>query len=419
MSMNTKFERFIYTFLSITVLLDSINGFFDMYTTSAILTNLIPIVRLAFITMILIYIYSLEKKRYSIVLLLSLLFGIIIIVLNGWIYDYNSAEYFADFLYFSKIIFLIILIVFFVNFKIYNKNLFIIKILLNNAYQISLLIILPTILGIGRVTYEGSDLGNSGFFISNNATNIAMILLTIIVFFDMNFLKIRNKVSSFFYILLLVTLFLQGSKTSYVTLVFFLVMTVVVYLLINIKYSNLKISFLFSLLFLFSIMLISILFAFYNWESIRLTFLTVLDPFIQRQKSQINSQGNFLNYLNSGRFLLFNREYNYFQNIAYDLKYFTGIGYSNIMIRFGKISEMDFFDIYFIFGLYGIALTYLLTLIVWFKYKILNKKLKFFKSILVFVALVYSIVGGHVFVDILPITILGLILSIGNERDKV
>ncbi|WP_159723676.1 O-antigen ligase family protein, partial [Enterococcus sp. CSURQ0835] len=210
--------------LAITVLLDAINGFFTMYIGS-FSEQIIPLFRMILIVYMLIIIANLKKYLFlklTVIITFLLVMTSCVTVLGN---SYTSSDYLTNIIYTSKIIYFFVLTVLLWNFntsQISNYTWYI-SIIRTNSYLLPMLIFVPTILGMSRRTYEGSNLGSSGFFIANNSTNIVLIILTSFLFFEIFINCTCNRFDKYFYFLSLYTLFLQGSKTSYFCLILFLI----------------------------------------------------------------------------------------------------------------------------------------------------------------------------------------------------
>lgn len=415
-------NRIIYYFLSLTVLLDALNGFFVMYIPG-ILENGVPILRLIFLIYLMYKISQINRKKFFRICLITIVILLGLLIQN-FMYISSLTTILSDIIYITKLLYFYILIEYILilnskslNLEIYNN------ILLNNSYLMPLLIIIPTILGLSRQTYQSSDLGSIGFYISNNSTNVVMILLTAVLSFNIWNVKTKRKTNILILLLMLYTLWLQASKTSY----FLLVVLIVVNIFFYFKNNFLKSDFSYKILFINYFILISgvfftIILIIYNKEIIN-NFSVLIYDFYKRQQYQIVQQESIIAYVNSGRFDLLANLINYFKNYSGFVAWIVGIGMSNIMKNIGRISEMDFFDIFFSTGVVGILITYGKFASLYAKI-IKNKSTQrnVFLLLILFFIFLFSFFAGHVFVDIISSTFVCLIIGlsgVGKEKNKI
>lgn len=400
--------------LSITVLFDAINGFIDMYTPG-ILNNLIPILRIFLMIYIYICISYFNRKNFyivSVVLVISFISASLISFIN----QYSEFSYvFSDLIYITKINYYFVLVIFFMSILEFVDLVWFESILIRNSILMPFLIVLPKLAGLDRVTYEGSNLGSSGFFISNNATNIVMLCFCSFLIY---YIFINNKKNWIYSLLLIANLYclwVQSSKTSIFML--FVFGCIILYLILLDLKSNLSlIKILFFIVFLI-VVTILIYMLFLNFSYVSEIFKDVVDPFLSRQQYQLRNQNSFLNYFSSGRFVFLNNSIQYFINSSNLFNFLFGMGESNILLHVQKNAEMDIFDIFFITGILGIMLSYGVSIYVIIKNKVLTSNRSAF-TLIILLMLGFSIFAGHVYTDIISSTFLALVLVLSIKKIK-
>lgn len=403
----------LFFILATTVLLDALNGFISMYMSNR-LEMIVPVIRVFFLVYFFIYLFKISVE----VGISSITICITLFILNNFsLFIQNSVAvsvYLNSNIFLSKIIYFFVLFVLLKTLVLENKidKLYFFSILKSNAYLISLLITIPTVLGLARQTYVNSGYGSSGFFIANNSTNFVLIITTGFLLYSILNKKLLTKYTPVFFLLSLYSLWLQGSKTSYFFLLCFLLIFLFGVTNINtITYSKIIFSICLSILFL-----IGCLYFFYNREKVVFFINTNLAAFKSRQLTAIQQHQNFYLYLNSGRteFLknihhFFLTRYNYFFLLC-------GIGYTTLISGAGHLSEMDLFDLIYSSGIFSVLMTYGVFFSSSFKIIINNVITKCFKSYLLCNCLfifLFSFFAGHVFVDIISSTIVAIIISMG------
>jgi len=401
-----KPEKIIYYLLSATLFVDFINGIFS---------NL-PIGELYRIVILMLLSFYMFKNNIK--ALGYILFVFIYIASNSFITFMDTANKFGlkfDLTMTLKAIYFIV--IFQAIRTLYKVNKFnlntIKKIILNNLYYTPFLFLFSYILGIGKTSYENMSVGFKGTFMSLNSINVALIILYIFALDGL----IRNK-NKFKWlcitVFIIVPMVLLGTKSSLI----FLVFAPIVYLMLNIR-----LKFTFKKIVL------------YSWSFIFVTFATMilmamdanassgyLGDLLWRQQYLFENR-DLLTYLLSGRnWLLETGSALFFSHINF-LELLFGNGYFNIHNHIAmawhmpdpnavRPIELDFFDIFFSYGTLGLVLTYGYFLFYFIKgsrYASNYMSQPYFVALLTL--LIFSVVGGHVFLEAISSTFFGLCLA--------
>ncbi|WP_349515804.1 hypothetical protein [Leuconostoc suionicum] len=401
----------IFTIVAVTPLLDALNGFFSMYLPG-FLEQIVPNIRIIFI---LIFIYGISKlNTLSFIMTITLS---LYVVAQAFIVSFINSGNMSDML--TNITLVIKLLYFFTlslylyeSKKISNYTLNdLIPYIRFYAYSMPILIILPAQLGLGRVTYSSSEFGNSGFFIANNASNIALIsAMFITLIFLVNSIKI---IDILFIFIQMYALLIQGTKTGIIIGIFIILIlfmnTIHKYILP--PYKGIHVV----LIAIFFIMLSEIMIFYSYWYPlVSSKFSTYIEPLVNRQtflSKQVG--GGITSVLFSGRLDFVDSIFTYLLANNNVFSWIFGVGSAYIVNNIGHIAEMDGIDIFFDFGVLGLIITYGITLYIlghlW------NNKNIYIKGALLFV-IMYSLLAGHVMVDILSSTGV-VILLILSSRD--
>lgn len=399
-------ERIMYLLLSATILVDFINGLFIT----------IPIGETYRILVLLISTWLIYKSNVK--TLGYILFVVIYLTANSLI-SYmgttNTAGLLFDLKMMMKVVYFII--IYLVLRSLYKVNKFkldtIKKIILNNLYYTPLLFLLSYVLGIGKTSYEYADLGFKGTFMSLNSINISMLVLYI--FAVDGLFRNKNRLKWLFIVVsIVIPMILLGTKSSLI----FLVFVPLFYFVINI---NFKARFRFGT------------FVFYYWVFF-LSFIAAgifilnnasvsnayFDGILARQQ-YLFQERDLLTYLLSGRNWHLEAAHSYFMSDVNLIKILFGTGYfaihNYIAIAFNyfidvRPIELDFFDIFYSYGIVGVLLTYGFFLFHLLKGigNSINKLAQPYFVALVSL-LIFSVTGGHVFMEALSSTFLGIVLA--------
>lgn len=407
--MELSFKKVIYLIIATTPILDALNGFFTMFSNK-FASQIIPNLRLIFIIIFILGLFQLNEMMFKNVILFLFLFTSQILLVSL----YND----GDITIVVSNLTLAVRLMYFFTLTVYLYELKEIKDSFKSfipyikfyVYSMPLLIIVPSWLGIGRLTYASSSFGNSGFFIATNASNAALIVS---LFINVIFLITQqNGTNVAFLFFQIYALLIQGTKTGIFVgvLVVVLLFFKVIKSLLKPPYSHLQI--IVFILFVCIIML-SLLFLSDWLPSIIKIFYGYLEPLLNRQYYlQKAVGGNMISVLFSGRLGFANRIFEHIISLNNPIVWLFGLGTAYIVNVVGHIAEMDLFDVFFSYGLLGVLATYGITLVIlWRLWRYKSLYLKF--SILTILA--YSIFAGHVMVDILSSTGLILLLLATNK----
>lgn len=401
----------IFTIVAVTPLLDALNGFFSMYLPG-FLEQVVPNIRIIFILIFIYGILKLNTLSFIMTITLSLF-----VLTQAFVVSFINGGSMSDIL--TNITLVIKLLYFFTLSLYLYESKKISNYTLNDfipyirfyAYSMPILIILPANLGLGRVTYSSSEFGNSGFFIANNASNIALIsAMFITLIFLVNSIKI---IDILFIFIQMYALLIQGAKTGIIIGIFIILILVIhtIHKYIMPPYKGIHVV-IFAVVF---IMLIEIMIFYSYWYPlVSSKFSTYIEPLVNRQtflSKQVG--GGITSVLFSGRLDFVDSIFDYLLANNNLFSWIFGVGSAYIVKNIGHIAEMDGLDIFFDFGVLGLIITYGIT--IYILGHLWNNKKIYIKGALLFV-IMYSLLAGHVMVDILSSTGV-VILLILSSRD--
>lgn len=401
--MRIKLSSIILMIIATTPIFDAFNGFATMYSMGP-LEQIVPNIRILFILLFIIGLSKVSKEATVFCISMLVLF-IISIIISSLIVASPVSDVVINFTLATKLIYFFTLLLYlFFGLKSIDKKQLLLGVR-TYALSMPLLIIVPTVLGIGRVTYASSEFGNSGWFIANNASNFALItsMFIILIIFSL-FHKAKDVLAL---MIQMIALLMQGTKTGIVVGLIILIM-----FCLHFVKEYLQPPFRSQVIVLFSILII-ILLEISIFSSLWISKIidvakNYIQPLLDRQQFLSKQLGSgTTTVLFSGR-LDFAK--GIFEYLGANINIFTwlfGVGSAYIINNVGHISEMDGIDIFVDFGITGILITYgvvIFILIKLWRYKNLYAK------IAAIFALSYSFLAGHVFVDIISST--GLILII-------
>lgn len=408
MRVNTRI--LIFTIIAITPILDALNGFFSMHLPG-FLEQVVPNIRIIFI---LIFIYGISKlNTLAFIMTITLSF---FMVTQGFIVSFINGGSMSDML---TNITLVIKLLYFFTLSLYLYELK----KLNNftlkdfnpymrfyAYSMPILIIVPAQLGLGRVTYSSSEFGNSGFFIANNVSNIALISAMFITLISLvNSMKIMDIL---FIFTQMYALLIQGTKTGIIIGIFIILLLVIhaIHKYLVPPYRGIHV---FIVTIIFIILIEISIFSPYWYPMLSSKVSEYIEPLVNRQTFLSKQVGSDVaSVLFSGRLDFVNSILAYLSANNNIFAWLFGVGNAYIVNNIGHIAEMDGFDIFFDFGVLGLTVTYGMTLYIlghlW------STKNIYIKVALLFV-ITYSLLAGHVMVDILSSTGVVILLMLSSR----
>jgi len=407
----SKYGKVLYNLLSITILIDFINGIWVKLPIGEVYRILIII-----LSVLIIIKYKRDEINLVIFMALFLILNAAISFMvksniNGIIFDSRmilKAIYYI--LIFKSIKSL------YINnkFTLGNVN----KIILNNLYYTPFLFLISYVLKIGETSYANISLGFKSTFLSLNSINVALIVLFVFAF-D-NLINSKSKIRWLFInIAIVYPMVLLGTKSSLI----FLIFIPIIYIAMNIHFKPRKLT-LRRLVYLYSIfMIVTILgvFILINNEFDSLINRGYISELIGRQKHLFENR-DLVSYLLSGRNWLLETGTDIFFNDFNIFKGIFGSGYFNIHNGIAVIwgqglnevrpIELDLFDIFYSYGIIGVSLTYgyvIKKLCFNFRYRRHRQCKPYFVATIVL--LIFSLLGGHVFLEAISSTFLGLVLA--------
>lgn len=409
---NKSLYYFLFVILfSLTALLDSINGFLNKSTGfGSIAGQGTRIIILLIMSFLMIRFHKRNTMPWSYILIFFL-------VLFQFVYGlvYSSAYMvLSNLLEASKLIYIIVIIQAFINLhakRQISQNA-IEKIIDISLMVFPLCVVVPRFFNVGYYMYDSTSTGFSGFFYAANDLNI--VLLVMLIFsLDKQFNRLENKEKSKYYLissfLLIVSLVLTGAKSSLVVSILILLIYMVRFVLKG-KFTT-KIKILFLLV-----------------ASIGTVFIMINSFYYDEMQNIINRHTYFYERDNGNltTFLLTNR--NTFLDAS--IQSFSDSNSTDKVLQFlfgkGKMKhmedtgeklnsvsrpiEMDFFDIFFSYGLLGSILIYcFLTRFLLLAFKKYNLTHHFSYSLSMITFAVYSFLGGHVLFSALSGTYLAMV----------
>lgn len=257
------------------------------------------------------------------------------------------------------------------------------EIFLTSATLYSLGILIPAILDIGESTYASGTFGQKGFFASGNALGIYLGIAGSIATLRNN----KTLKQSFQLFIIVLSLILLGTKTS---LVFIFLIS-----MIMIVQSGRVLPLL--------ILSLGIVFISLHWQVISTIFSTIFDVVVYR----FNNSDNLMTFILSGRDQYVIDAFNEcMKSNIWLIKLIFGGGsymsfrssYHNGMVY--DVLEMDFFDIFFMYGIIGVTIYSLL--FGYFTLKAMSRSKYIF--ILMSFFFLHSALAGHVVFDGLSMT---------------
>ncbi|AVH75065.1 O-antigen ligase family protein [Weissella koreensis] len=282
------------------------------------------------------------------------------------------------------------------------------------SFLYALMMFIPFLMGSGLATYDvqGSGLlsakegiGFKGYFVEVNS--LSAILMGLLVFLGeevLSYIKIANRrniiVNGFLFLAVLISLLLTATKTG---MIFGIVYPT--FLILRSLVDH-KVSTKVKKNILITIVVIMIL----AWPSIIPTLSNSVNGLVSRGMYFYQQMdGNIVQFITSNRSNFVRDNFNeMIQSGNFFFIHFLGTGYysnpQNVLMR-RVVTEMDIFDFYFSYGLIG-CLVY----INYFKESFKNfwNRSKDSVSWMLVTMFVYSMFGGHVFVNAMSSSILAI-----------
>ncbi|QRZ33788.1 O-antigen ligase family protein [Lactococcus lactis] len=395
--------KFCLTLIGLTPLIDTLNGYVAIYHNDSG-NFFFQSIRLFLFALILFSLSRLDMKLFLQSIFVTVLLILITFVQTAILLDLDYFSLSLSYaikvsLYFSVFNFLGYLI----NKKYYQMQ--VIKSIRTFSYLMPIVVIIPNILGISRSTYGSIGVGNAGLFIANNASGIALIISTfILLLLSMSKTKlIRTDIIFLFFCF--IALYQQSLRSGYMIIILGLLLILGKLFFASKKLTISKLTF---LTFLLLVIFLCIAYIIQN-QNIILSFFS---GFNQRQEFLSTTTNNsILGTLTSGRIDKLFYILNIWPNFSYIL-WIIGVGQGYLSSVIGQISEMDFFDMYFYFGIIGWYVSYFKTwqFISGNDFRLWTKMAKFLFLLSIF----YSLFGGHVYWEIISSTSLIMLCCIAR-----
>lgn len=395
-----------------------INGFFLAAGTS---TPVGVVYRFGYFSFLvfMIIIEKLPKTYYTYLTIFFILGNLLMFFLQGIFLNTSASFMFADFSVYIKY-FLWVLIPYYVYqrreiFKTINfENIF-----LALGFLLSIELLIPYTLGVGRQTYSTAGAGYKGFFFEQNSISFALIItLTMTTHVLIKELQKRWGKKVLFLLLLfagnVVSLFLLATKT----VVVYAVLTVI-YLLIRVIFkkhyhSNIQRAFvwlsaIFAVIWIF-------------FKGIPSATELVSGSVTRMQYFYRVYEGDLFRLLFSSRNVFLEGAAKlFFNDPNFKFTLFGGQGFQYRFEKFGRLGivEMDFFDLFFSMGLIGTIL--FIVMMLYFISQAFKRKMKSIYTFALVVTLIYIFFVGHVLFSAMSATFLGLICAgivlSGSKKD--
>lgn len=397
-------ERIVYYIISLTLIIDFFNGFFITYLGIDSFT-LGKIFRTSILVICFLYIVRHDIKRMIIIVLCTVplvVSSIISVQINGE--PFNVIIY--DIKEIVRLMYLIMIVNTFIVLAKADKvsSSIVYRAILNNCIALIPILLVSILLGIGSSSYDGV-VGYKSTFTSLNSLTASLLMMFAFAY-DNIFKNEHKKLSILLFLVVTIFLLLLGSKSGYALSV----LIVLAYTLMETdKESRAKqLKLIISGVGVIFLLLITIF---------RNSFVEIL----QRQFHFISDNTeSIMTYILSGRNELLAGAHEALKDDFSIRRVLIGVGsYTeqveiarNLPLKYNNITfkniEMDIFDIFYSYGIYGVAITYGLVMKVMANSigKIDISKQRPY-AISAIILIIYSILGGHVFNEAMSGTFLG------------
>ncbi|MCH1960638.1 O-antigen ligase family protein [Romboutsia hominis] len=393
---NPLYEKLLIFTLGLLPIIDSINGF--VMSTTGISIGVI--IRL--FILILLFKYTYERNNFQRIIYISIfIFYFVFVSIYTFFIHQQVGGMAKELMSLSKLFFILLLIESYRNkIKDYKRGLKLIENIIDlNIILFPLCIIIPTILDVGLDVYSGG-IGSKGFFNSNN--EVAMALGILFIFSIDNLYKNTNLVNTIKILLIIISTILLSSKIGYaIPIVVTLIYTAKS--LFRIKEKGKFLSYIAISFIIVAILLIG-------------KYRYILMEMYKRQEYLKNISGSLVYVTLGGRNQLLAYMNEAFSNLKYNfIGIIFGIGMLNEQILLGKylsmplkLIEMDFFDLFYSYGIVGMLIVYGYFISIMYRYGTIKEN--GFKFTLALIAiLTLGGIGGHVFWNAIGGSILAIV----------
>lgn len=409
--MNSLIKKNLNIIISIFIILQPI---FDLITGLCLQTwninftfgMIIKMLFFLFIMYTSLFIY--KKKKLLIPYIIFFIYSILFIV--GTLI-YRDSSILNEIQYLFKIFYFPILLV-----SLYSlrDNIKISKMTLYTTLLIYLLLIfVPILFGVGYKSYEITKVGTLGFFNSANEISGIISILTPIIFII--FANEKNIIKSLiFTIIYLIVILTIGTKTPFLALIITVFLSLVYLWIKNIKNKNYKIVFYSFICLFISIITFILIISHTNFYKNIKTHLDYLK--IDNVNEVFDNKKMIDQFIFSGRLTFLHNKSKIYKNSSLYEKLF-GIGLANNT----KLIEIDYFDIFYSFGIIGFIAIFLTIIFIF--YKILKNKQKLtYERYMLLLSFAYIIIlsffTGHILTSpSVALISLAIIISL-NKKSK-
>lgn len=325
---------------------------------------------------------------------LILIFFLVLFSIPSWIQFLKNDTYtlrilFDDFIKLSKYISIFLALVYFT--RVYRFPRKRTRILLKNWFVFSYIVFAVNILlkyvGLGFPFYNYDNTGTTGFFYAGNEISALHLVLYAILAYHLY--EIKNK-KTLFYLFFLFNLFLGITITSKTAMLGVVLVTILIFATIeNLNRINLR-----KLVIWISSFVLFIPLAAY------MAYKLLKDSQIMERINYFYNKWDFVTFIFSQRNLrvekmmpIYIEEWNFLEKIIGGGQYF----YEN---RLGQVIEIDFFDIFFAYGIIG-GVLFIIILFFLFLKAFVQLKNRYpyarLSLLMLFVLALEASIAGHVF----------------------
>lgn len=410
--MKVRFAKVILIIFLLMPIVESINGYFYGKSISDVYRLLLLILIAGYF---LRCVECLSSNVFRLLIVICTM--LVLLLLQFFCFHKSQVDFFSDIKSTLRILLAPIYFVFFceaIRLKEINRE-ELKKLFIGYSLLYSLLVIIPYLLGTGYVSYDSDSnglmslmsevegVGCKGYFIELNSL---VAILSACSFFIKNIIvstinKKQNRqmlIATSIYFLLVVALFITATKLG---IVFALLCTGILIVQIfrsqgNFHYKWRLVLFI-GFFFLFLFLLLGTLF---------------IEVFDRLSYFYGQSNGDIFNVITSNRFSYLIESAKQIDQSSYSwFIHFFGAGYYTSFSLDGlkrSIVEVDWFDLYFSYGIIGFV-----TYLYFFKdvlFSLFVSKNSEVKNML-FIFLIYSFLGGHIIVNSMTVTFLAICLS--------
>ncbi|MDM7527913.1 O-antigen ligase family protein [Lacticaseibacillus paracasei] len=406
--------------LSVTVVIDAINGLFSNYFPS-FFSNIVPMFRACIFAFLLLLLLQLSRRRFVSALTIILAHFLFTVRTLSAASSMTASNLLSEASSDVKVYYFFSLVLVFLSLaerRMIDRE-WLLGVMNINSVLMPLLFIFPTLLGLSRTTYINSGIGSSGFFIANNSSNVILILSSIFLFYRWRQSYIfKSRISIWWLFLSWIALYIQGSKTSLAFLALEIIFGITLFFFAN-GLQKWSARWIVIYVVALATVVTSILYALLNMETIRQQVSDALQGLVLRQQALYAISGNSLvDTLMSGRVSHLRMIISGLINGGYHYSILSG--YTHVLLPSGYIAEMDLFDIILDGGglmtLMTFGVTIYLLLRAARKKWIGQTETHIFVMLSLLFLLTYSFFAGHVFSEILASTFVAILLIL-NLRE--